>query len=429
MDADVIVIGAGAAGLAAARSLARRSLRTLVLEARDRAGGRVLQASSGSALTAELGAEFVHGPAPETYALLRECGGSAIDTAGDMWAGPGELHRSDEWFAAGELFEDARTLDPDESVEAYLRRFDRDAPTRERAAAARAFVEGFDAADPAIASARAIALELSSGVDSSSTRPLGGYGPIFERLVHACAGAGARLRFSSIVRRVAWRPGAVAIETDTGGRMRTLRARAAIVTLPAAVLRHGDVAFEPALPVQKREALEHVETGHVVKVALWFQSAFWERLRDGAYRDGAFFRGGPNDRFGTFWTQYPVRGDLMIAWAGGPKANALRAGAREAIVDCALRELGALFCEPGLALAEFEAAAMHDWGGDPFARGAYSYLGVGAGDARLDLAAPVDGTLFFAGEATANDGQGGTVNGAFATGERAALEAASALGV
>jgi monoamine oxidase len=87
-----------------------------------------------------------------------------------------------------------------------------------------------------------------------------------------------------------------------------------------------------------------------------------------------------------------------------------------------------LFGEPALAREEFEGGMMHDWGRDPFARGAYSYVAVGGGDARAALAAPVDDTLFFAGEATSNDGQGGTVNGALETGERAAREAAIALG-
>ena len=63
---------------------------------------------------------------------------------------------------------------------------------------------------------------------------------------------------------------------------------------------------------------------------------------------------------------------------------------------------------------------MHDWSADPFSRGAYSYVAVGGGEARATLGAPVEQTLFFAGEATSTDGQGGTVNGAIESGERAA---------
>jgi len=86
MDADVIVIGAGAAGLAAARSLAARAYRVLLLEAQDRIGGRVRwTASPRAAVATELGAEFIHGPAPETRTLLREIGGAAIDTGDESW--------------------------------------------------------------------------------------------------------------------------------------------------------------------------------------------------------------------------------------------------------------------------------------------------------------------------------------------------------
>jgi monoamine oxidase len=97
------------------------------------------------------------------------------------------------------------------------------------------------------------------------------------------------------------------------------------------------------------------------------------------------------------------------------------------LIERALEGFGAVFKEPALAREAFESGGVHDWSRDPFARGAYSYLAVNGGDARARLAAPVDDTLFFAGEATASDGQGGTVNGALETGERAAHEAAAAL--
>ena len=109
MDADVIVIGAGAAGLAAARSLASRSLRVIVLEARDRAGGRVWSRPSARAtVVAELGAEFIHGPAPQTMALLRDAGTAAVDTGGSSWtcSEGGDLRRiDDDFISAAGIFE------------------------------------------------------------------------------------------------------------------------------------------------------------------------------------------------------------------------------------------------------------------------------------------------------------------------------------
>lgn len=435
MDADVIVIGAGAAGLAAARNLASRSLRVILLEARDRVGGRVWpRPSAQAAATAELGAEFIHGPAKETMALLQDAGLAAVDISGESWAcseGP-DLQRDDHDFAsAAGIFEKSRELDGDESVDRFLRRVASDSAMRESADEARAFVEGFDAADPAIASVRAIAAEWRSGVDFASARPLGGYTPLLERLRSACATAGVWSCLSTVARKIGWHRGSVSVDAHSGNsESRTIRARAAIVTLPVGVLRHsGDetvVTFDPDLPAVKRDALSRIEMGHAVKVVLSFRTAFWERIRDGRYHDAAFFRC-PAERFPTYWTQLPLRSHLIVAWAGGPRATALSGTSPPELIGRALDGFGALLNEPALARTEFEAGFTHDWVHDPFARGAYSYVTVGGGDARAALAAPVEDTLFFAGEATSNDGQGGTVNGALETGERAAREAAAAL--
>ena len=436
MDADAIVIGAGAAGLAAARSLASRSLRVALLEARDRVGGRVWShVLARGAVAAELGAEFIHGPATETMTLLRDAGTAAVDTGHESWVySEGvELRRDDrDFISAAGIFEAAEKLQRDESVDQFLRRFEADDKMRATADVAREFVEGFEAADPAIASVLAISDEWRSGVDFAIARPLGGYHPMFERLRADCAAAGVWSYLSTAVRRISWSRGSVAVDTQSSyGEPRTIRARAAIITLPAGVLRHSgdetEVVFDPNLPSAKRDALQKIEMGHVVRVGLWFRSAFWERLRDERYRDSGFFRcqGQP---FQVYWTQLPVRSELIIAWAGGPKATALSGASREEIIKCALDGFGAVFGEPALVREEFEGGVMHDWGRDSFARGAYSYVTVGGRNARGVLAAPIDDTLFFAGEATSTDGQGGTVNGALETGERAAREAATSLG-
>lgn len=435
MDADVVVLGAGAAGLAAARSVARRSLQTLVVEARDRVGGRAWSHPAGRAVTpAELGAEFIHGPAEETLALLRDAGAAAVDNVGEAWLlfDDGKLRREERDFAAAAgIFEQARALAHDESVDVFLRRFDGDPSMQRTIATARAFAEGFDAVDSAIASAQAIGDEIRSGVDSRSARPLGGYRRLFEHLQQTCADAGVTTCLSSAVRRISWRRGAVDVDVRSrSGESRTIRARAAIVTLPIGVLRHrgdeSDVAFDPSLPAAKREALAHIEMGRAARVTLRFRTAFWEQLDDGRYRDAAFFRC-PELPFAVYWTQLPVRSELIVAWAGGPKAAALSGASPAERIERALDGLGTLLGEPARMRQEFEGGVTHDWDRDPFARGAYSYVIVGGAGARENLAAPVDDTLFFAGEATSNDGQGGTVNGALHTGERAAAQAAAAL--
>lgn len=408
-----------------------------MLEARDRIGGRVWSRPvAGMPSPAELGAEFIHGPAPETMELLRLAGaGAAIRGEGGTWCSDGEggLHADDGAFSEGaeQIFAQARGLERDESVEAFLRRFEGDERLRGAVETARAFAEGFDAVDPAVAGVRGIAAELASGVDDQSARPLGGYIPIFRRLRELAVAAGAELALSTAVRRIAWRRGAVRVEAENArGERRTVRARRAVVTLPVGVLRdEGEasrIVFDPALPPETLGALRGIEMGHVVKVVLRFRSAFWEELHGGRYRDAGFFRD-PAGAFAAYWTHVPERSRLITAWAGGTKAIALAGEAEERWIELALEGFGALLGERSRARHEFEGALVHDWDRDPYARGAYSYLAVGAEEARALLAVPLEETIFFAGEATANDGQGGTVNGALATGERAAHAAAASL--
>ncbi|MBV8655835.1 MAG: FAD-dependent oxidoreductase [Candidatus Eremiobacteraeota bacterium] len=420
MNADVIVIGAGAAGLAAARALAKCSVRVALVEARDRSGGRIYTRTIDSiAAPVELGAEFIHGAAPETLALLRETGGTAVEMGDESWiCAGGSLRREVRDFTeAAKLFEAAAELPRDVSVDDYLKPFAADPSTRAEAALARAFVEGFDAADPAIASARGIAEEWESGSDVTSSRPCGTYAPIVAHLHGDCLARGVSMLFSAAVQRIKWKRGEVSVDAHPA----TLRAGAAVVTLPAGVLRRRDVVFDPGLPHEKYAALECIEMGDVTKVAMAFRVPFWEDLERGTYRDAAIFRC-ENGPFGAYWTQFPQRNRLVYAWAGGPSATALAALSEADRVAAAVRGFGALFNEEDLALGELIDAVTHDWRADPYARGAYSYLRVGAHDARARLADSLDDTVFFAGEATSADGQGGTVNGAIQTGERAALE-------
>lgn len=436
MDADAIVIGAGAAGLSAARNLSRRRRAVIVLEARGRAGGRIWpHPKIGKAVSAELGAEFIHGHAEMTMALLKEAGASAIPTAsGDSWTcdADGKLRRErNDFMAAAAIFRESSALADDETVAQFLRRCTVSGAPSETVQWARAFVEGFDAADPERASLRSIAEEWESGVDSTSARPRGGYAPILQLLQDACVAAGAQFRFCTIVQRIEWQRGFVSVHCiDRNGDKQSFRARTAIVTVPAGILRHGcdrgGISFEPVLAAEKREALRYIEMGPVVKVALWFRTPFWERIDGARYRNGAFFYC-ENGMFPTFWTQLPVRSDLVIAWSGGPRAAKLIAIPNEELIESGRDSFGDLFGDRKLAREEFEDGLMHDWSGDRFALGAYSYVLVGGSGARAALSAPLEETLFFAGEATSTGGQGGTVNGALETGKRAAAEVANAL--
>jgi monoamine oxidase len=435
MDTDVVVVGAGAAGLAAALSLAKRSVRVVVLEGRDRIGGRVRWEPVGSAgVPAELGAEFIHGPAAETAAFMREAGltRTPIGDASWAWSSAGGLRAADDDdFSAGDVFERVRTLAEDESVDTFLRRFEHDPALQNLALRARGFVEGFEGADPARVSARSIADELQTGVDSTTSRPVPSYAPLFEHLGARCARAGVDLRLGSAVERIAWERGKVTIDarSERAGAF-TLGARCAVITAPVGVLRQrGDAPapfFAPPLPVEKQVALRGLEMGHAARVVLAFRTPFWETIDGGRFRDAAFFRC-EGTAFAAYWTQAPQRERTIVAWAGGPRATAMDGVPAQARINRALDEFGTMFGQRDLARREYEAGVTYDWSTDPFAYGAYSYVVTGAGAARAALGTPVDDTLFFAGEATSTDGQGGTVSGAFGTGMRAAAEAARAI--
>jgi monoamine oxidase len=425
---DVVVLGAGAAGLAAARVLSRAGVSAVVLEARDRIGGRIYtREDPGLPLAVDLGGEFIHGTAEEIFALVRAANTVAVDTGETSFMYEnGELRDGDDPFEIVErIMKRARDLRDDVSVEEFLQRLPGGPDAERERRYARMLVEGFDAADPRIASTRAIAGEWNGdegGQTSEQFRPLGGYARLLRTLHGALDPARVNVRLATVAHVLRRYPGGVAVDaTSSTGEAVEVRARAAIVTLPAGVLKAHGLRFEPELPQRTRAALSRIVMGPVTKLVLRFRSAFWERVREGRFRDGAFFHNA-DAAFPTFWTMLPLRAPVLVAWAGGPKSDALAGRDQPALIATALDDLRTLFGDEADPGAELEAAYAHDWQRDPFARGAYSYVAVGEGDPRGDLAAPVDDVLFFAGEASAPTSEAGTVAGALQSGERAARE-------
>jgi len=435
-DSDVIVVGAGAAGLIAAGDLLAAGRRVTLLEARDRVGGRIwTRREPGVAVPIELGAEFIHGHAPDTEALLARAGTAVIEAA-DTHFGlqDGELRPGDPLFepiraalAASDALERK-----DMSLDAFLDQHLLAVLTPAQRQYARMMAEGFDAADTSRASARAIAEEWTGGMigNAPQSRPREGYESVLAALMARLSGERLRLQLQSTVGSLRWSQGSVEVCGEFCGEPFTVRAPRALMTLPLGVLQQpssapGAIRFEPALEM-KRAALAGLASGPVIKLQLLFATAFWEEVRGGRYREAGFFHA-PQAEFSTFWTPAPARAPLLVAWAGGPRAQRLATDAAPAdIVRKALASLKQLFGEIDVR-AELRAWYYHDWQQDPFARGAYSYVTVGASDARAALAQPLEDTLFFAGEAT-DDEEGGTVAGALRSGQRAAHEILAADG-
>jgi monoamine oxidase len=429
---DVIVVGAGAAGLMAARELLQAGASVLVLEARDRVGGRIwTRRETGLPAPIELGAEFVHGHAPITTALLGEVGSTVIDcSAANFALRDGQVQPGEDLFP--QVLQALEASDAlareDMSFDALLNQHLARTLSPKALERARRMAEGFDAVDTSRASARAIVSEWSSDIlgGGPQSRPEHGYESLLAALMAPLHSPRLRLQLQSTVHSVRWSRGTVEVAGECLGAPFQVHAPRAIVTLPVGVLQQppnsaGAVQFTPALDA-KRRALECLASGAVIKLQLRFATSFWETLEGGRYRDASFFHA-PDAEILTFWTQAPARAPLLVAWAGGPRALRVSTGASPAdIVRKALGSLQMMFGSGVDVAGGLEAYYHHDWQRDPFARGAYSYVTVGGEAARKALALPIDDTLFFAGEATDLEGEATTVTGALQSGVRAARE-------
>jgi monoamine oxidase len=431
---DVVIIGAGVSGLAAAGALRGTGRSVLLLEARDRVGGRAwTRHEPDLSAPIELGAEFIHGRVPETFELLQEVGKAALDTSGAHWTlGDGKLQqRTEDLFGdIQNALEKSRALDkPDVSFAEWLSHAGQYGLSAEATALARTFVEGFDAADPARVSAHFVAKEWGAGgmLDNPQFRPLGGYSSVLAALAGALDRGKLRLQLQTVVREVRWKRGSVEVDATFLDQPFRVKAARAIVTLPLGVLQApadspGAVRFMPALEA-KRAALAGLAFGPVLKLSLRFRKAFWEELDGGKYQDASFFHSAQT-AFPTFWTTLPVRAPLLTAWIGGPKAARLSNSQMPQIIRRAMESLSKIFGDRAESDFELECAYLHNWQTDPFSRGAYSYVAVGGTNARQELAAPLEDTLFFAGEATDTQDEAATVTGALQSGARAAREVA-----
>ncbi|HEX6573091.1 MAG TPA: NAD(P)/FAD-dependent oxidoreductase, partial [Steroidobacteraceae bacterium] len=368
------MLGAGAAGLAAAHELTSNGHSVLILEARDRIGGRILtdDSSTGSGAPVELGAEFIHGRSAAVFDWLRRAGDVPVDAGRERWVrdGGGAMRRAEP------LFEElrrrlARIERPraDLTLCDFLERHRRALRPAVRSLAC-SLVEGFDAADPTRISAREVLEEWqgSASADAPTFRASRGFGAMIEAMRATLPPQRTRLQCGTVVRTVRWRRGSVEIEALRHDEPLVVTARRVIVTLPLGVLQQPDAArgavrFEPELRA-RRTALARLAMGPVTKLVLQFDRPFWEQISHGRYRDAAFFFA-PGAPFPTFWTSVPVRKPMLTAWSAGP--NSVRLGGLEErdVLMHAVASLRLFGQRPYKAM--LERFAWHDWQADPYA--------------------------------------------------------------
>jgi len=408
---DIIVIGAGAAGLSAARELARLGLSCVVIEAAHRIGGRAHAQEIAPGIWFDLGCAWLVGGAANPFTPIAESLGIALS----------KDKRAAFTLNEHRFVRNGAVLDADER--AACLKFYRDSLDRIAAAARQnmdvALSEVVDAnhafAVPfmgAVATAwgldidRVSTVDFASAVGENEYQVFRGYGSLI-----AAWGAFVKVSLDTPAERIDWAGNVVRVDTPKG----TLNARAVLITVSTGVLSHGDIGFVPALPAWKRDAINALPMGVENKIGLHFEKDIF----------------GPDGRgYYTTWrdgeTAAKVDAGVMgqnaaVVLVGGRHAIELERAGPEALTECALDRVADIF---GNDIRRHAGRAIATaWHCEPRARGSWACAEPGQAHQRAALARPVDDRLFFAGEATLYESQG-TCHGAYQSGIRAAREIA-----
>ncbi len=474
---DVIIIGGGIAGLAAAKELSRARRSFVVLEAKPRLGGRVWTVHNDYCHPIEMGAEFIHGRPPEIFDVVddgrlrviegRE-GHMSVDNGRRLQSPGDENPFSQQQKVMTALHRKAMQMD--ESFADFASELVTNTPELAGAIfSTKQYVEGYNASDAEQVSIQWLSLceNAADAIDGDDMfRFVNGYSTLVTAFSSLLPEGSVLLNHRVDI--IEWQSGNVTVQcsipgpaidiarlTDTEfpvpwkgqpatdptavqthqpadakhSTTLTLHGRCALITLPVGVLQASPdqenfVKFLPPLPPEK-VGRGKIISGNAIRLILQFKHRFWEKrkLSDDTSLEKLNFLHCAGSEFSIFWTQLPVRAPLLVCWIGGRNAEAGLSLSLAELTARALQSLSSAFKLDLLELEnELETAHYHDWHSDPFARGAYSYVAAGGMDGPAALAATLDSTLFFAGEATDTEGFSATVHGAIRTGQRAARE-------
>lgn len=413
------------AGLTAARRLVEAGHPVLVLEARDRVGGRIRTLhEQGEVL--ELGAEFIHGKPPELWELIHEAGVETYALDGkDSCYRDGKLKACD---GQGEIFKFLSGLEKWKGVDLPFANY----PPLEKLSPEKReevvnFVQSFNAADYRQIGVYSLAVQQRATEETGAEelfRVRNGLDRLPQFLAEKIRDAGGRIELSRPVEKIEWDRDHVVVLVRDGGELAQYSAEQAIITLPLAVLQQLGVAFQPV--PGPLIAANQLAMGAARRFTLLFRERWWATHEDVKLPTMSFLF--DHDAIPpVWWTAHPWETRTLTGWIGGPRYSAFDQCTREQVGDIACRQLAAIF---SLSLeylrGQLLCCATHDWQTDPWSCGAYSYVPAGGLEAVLKMATPVRNTLYFAGEHTDVTGHWGTVQAAIRSGERAAKQVQAA---
>lgn len=426
---DVIIIGAGAAGLMAAKQLSGAAVSVCVLEARDRTGGRIQTIrNTNSETPIEGGAEFIHGNLSATLALLKEAGMKKEELTGEIWqVTKGRWNQENNFFENAELvIKHLKSLKKDISISYFLQQFFAEEKYDNLRKSLTSYAEGYYSGETDRMSAKAFLKEWMSE-DEQQYRPSGGYGKMIHYLEESCKKAGTLIQLSAAVKEIKWRQGYAEVRDDNN---HVFIACKVVITVPLGIWTSDDktkgaIKYNPALP-SKTEAAKQMGFGAVIKILLEFKDIFWEEesIKQQTKINLSNLQMILTDMpIPTWWTQFPHGTALLTGWLSGPIAEQIKNETDENILLKSLHSLSLIFKIDSIILKDkLKSWKVFNWTKEPFTYGSYSYSTTDTISARKKLMEPVQNTLFFAGEALYEGPETGTVEAALISGINAAKE-------